>query len=117
MITPILYTYKAKLVRVIDADTVILELDRGFGDYSIKTVRLAGIDAPELRGKDKEKGIKAKEWVDEKLKDKQITIQSLKLDSFGRAIAKIWYWDKDKWISLNDKLVKNRLAVPYRKDI
>ncbi len=118
MITPILYTYMAKLNRVIDADTLVLEIDRGFKDYSIKTNRLARIDAPEIRGENKEDGIKAKEWVEQKLIATSITIQSLELDSFGRAIAEVWYWEEenDRWISLNDRLVDMNLATPYLKD-
>ena len=44
-----LWTYRARTIRVIDGDTVVLEADVGFGCRYEATVRAAGIDAPELR--------------------------------------------------------------------
>ncbi len=116
MIEPILYLYSAKLIRIIDADSIIVKIDRGFKDFSIKTLRLARIDAFEVKGKEKEKGLEAKEWVEKTLiKYPNIIIQSLKLDSFGRSIAELWYWEEEQWINLNDKLLDLKLAIPYQK--
>ena len=42
--------YKAKLVRVIDGDTIVLNLDLGFDVTRKTTVRLAGIDTNEVHG-------------------------------------------------------------------
>ena len=42
-------TYPARLTRVIDGDTVIVEVDHGFRIYSTQTVRVLGVNAPELR--------------------------------------------------------------------
>lgn len=113
---PILYTYSAKLIRVIDGDSIIVEIDRGWKDYSIKTLRLARVNTPEIRGNDKEKGLKAKAWVEETLKKyPQITIESLKLDGFGRSIAELWYWEEEKWVNLNNKLLELELAIAYEK--
>lgn len=43
----ILYHYKAKLLRVIDGDTVKLDVDLGFRMHFIHLFRLSGINAPE----------------------------------------------------------------------
>lgn len=43
------YRYRALLDRVIDADTLKLRVDLGFGVWTVVTVRLRGIDTPELR--------------------------------------------------------------------
>lgn len=116
MIDPILYTYEASLIRVVDADTIILDLDRGFKDHSIKTIRLSRVDAPEIRGEEKEQGKVAKQWVEETLsKSDRLTIQSQKLDAFGRSIAELWYWEGDRWINLSDELLEKGLARKYQK--
>ena len=43
-----MYTYQAKLIEVIDADTVDLLIDLGFGVHVKERCRLYGIDAPEM---------------------------------------------------------------------
>lgn len=44
-----MYTYAAKLLRVIDGDTIEADIDLGFDMHYIAKVRLMGINAPELR--------------------------------------------------------------------
>jgi micrococcal nuclease len=46
-----LYVYRAELVRVVDGDTVELHVDLGFKVAQRMTIRLAGLDAPELRAR------------------------------------------------------------------
>ncbi len=43
-----LYTYKAEVARVVDADTFLLTIDTGFDNWLDSRVRLRGIDAPEI---------------------------------------------------------------------
>ena len=43
-----MFTYQAKLIEVIDADTVDLLIDLGFGVHVKERCRLYGIDAPEM---------------------------------------------------------------------
>ena len=60
-----MYEYRAKIVRVIDGDTVDVDIDLGFGIWmKNERVRIMGIDTPESRTRDKvEKkfGLAAKE--------------------------------------------------------
>ena len=49
-----MYTYKAKLDRVVDGDTVDAHIDLGFDITIHKRIRLAGIDTPESRTRDLE---------------------------------------------------------------
>ena len=53
---PDLYKYKARILRVIDGDTVEAEIDLGLKIFTNQKIRLSQIDSPEVRGKDKEKG-------------------------------------------------------------
>ncbi|RLA42168.1 MAG: hypothetical protein DRQ64_00300 [Gammaproteobacteria bacterium] len=44
------YTYKAKVLRVVDGDTIDLEIDLGFRQFGKHRCRLHGIDTPETYG-------------------------------------------------------------------
>jgi micrococcal nuclease len=58
-----MYQYKAKLIRVVDGDTVDAMIDCGFNTFKKERIRLYGIDTPETRTRDKkekEKGLAAK---------------------------------------------------------
>ena len=49
-----MYEYKTKLVKVVDGDTVDVDIDLGFGVWLKKErVRIMGIDTPESRTRDK----------------------------------------------------------------
>ena len=50
-----MYEYKCKIDRVVDGDTVDVDIDLGFGIWLRKErVRLYGIDTPECRTRDLE---------------------------------------------------------------
>jgi micrococcal nuclease len=117
MLTPsTLYFYKAVPFYIIDGDTVDMEVDLGF-ETNVKTrFRLYGINAWETSGKDKEKGLKAKEFVEKSIKNKPCMIVSLKdkRDKYGRwlAIVLVPYGEgKDEYWILNQSLVDNGHAI------
>jgi endonuclease YncB( thermonuclease family) len=60
-----MYEYAAKLVRIIDGDTFVAQLDLGFKIHKIETVRLSGINTPESRtrnAEEKRHGLVAKKF-------------------------------------------------------
>ena len=61
-----MYEYKVKILRVVDGDTVDVDIDLGFGVWLKKErVRIMGIDTPESRTRDKVEnkfGMAAKKW-------------------------------------------------------
>ena len=60
-----LWTYRARLRRVIDADTMELVIDTGFHSQHIERVRVADIDAPEARTDEgRAAALWAYEWFD-----------------------------------------------------
>ena len=67
-----MHEYKAKMLRIVDGDTVDVDIDLGFGVWLKKQrIRLYGIDTPESRTRDKvEKmyGMAAKAFVQDNLK-------------------------------------------------
>ena len=80
-----MYEYRCKVIKVIDGDTVDVDIDLGF-DIIIKgeRVRIMGIDTPESRTRDKvEKkyGLKSKKFLQDQLKKaKSITIRTYKFN-------------------------------------
>ncbi len=62
-----MYAYRCIVVKVIDGDTVDVDIDLGFGVWMKKQrIRLFGIDTPESRTRDLEEkkyGLMAKEMV------------------------------------------------------
>jgi len=115
-----MYEYRCKLRKVVDGDTVDIDVDLGFGVWlQDERVRLYGIDTPESRTRDLEEkkyGLAAKEYVENFLDDEWLTLKTKEYDSkgkFGRILGELWrtssYADK----SLNDYLVEKHHAVPY----
>ena len=85
-----MYHYKATLVRVVDGDTIDVDIDLGFDVWLKKQrVRLAGIDAPESRTRNKlEKalGLAAKERLIE-LCSEEMQLESFGKGKFGRILG------------------------------
>jgi endonuclease YncB( thermonuclease family) len=78
---------EATVIKVIDGDTITVLAQSG----KIK-VRLAEIDAPE---KDQPYGLVAKNKLQEKILDKNITLQKKTIDRYGRLVAKVFLDKRD----------------------
>ena len=109
-----MYEYNAKVLRVVDGDTVDVEFDLGFNILFRERVRLDGIDTPEIfstkKGSDEyNKGMEAKTYVEQRLSGKNIIIQTKKdkKGKYGRYIGTILV----DGINLNEELVTKELAV------
>ena len=93
----IMYEYKAKLIKVVDGDTVDAMIDCGFSVFRKERIRLKGINAPESRTRDKEekkKGLAAKARLQELIKDgKNEFIVKTSLDKkgkYGRLLGELY---------------------------
>lgn len=112
-----MYTYHAKVDRVVDGDTVDLVIDLGFKITTLQRIRLRGINTPETYNvkKDSEeykKGMVAKEYVIKRVEENnhQVVVETNKdVGKFGRYIGVIRFADSP--VSLNDDLVVKGLAV------
>lgn len=108
--------YKAKLVRVVDGDTLVLNFDLGFKIHVEQHVRLLGINTPELIGEQHEAGKLAKQAVVEALEhavgDLVVkTHKPAKKDKYGRYVAEVFYVDTlGSIVNLNEWLVAQGLA-------
>lgn len=111
-----MYTYKAKLVRVIDGDTIDAEIDLGFNVVIRQRIRLYGIDTPESRTRDleeKERGLAAKQRLTEIL-PKEFIVKTMlnKRGKFGRILG-VLYINMNDETSVNDMLVEEGHAIQY----
>lgn len=97
------WLWKAKVVRVIDGDTIEVMADRGYGDYRKMRLRLKDINTPELTDKDpvvRAKAVAAKEYLESLLPpDTILVFESFKL-SFDRYVADIWF--ESDYLSASD---------------
>ncbi len=114
-----MYEYKAKLVRVIDGDTIDCVIDLGFDVRLKERIRLKGIDTPEVRTRDleeKAKGLAAKERVIEAFRYSSDFVVSTELDKkgkYGRILGTIML--PDRKVSLNQMLLDEGHAKVYDK--
>ena len=105
----------SRVIRVIDGDTFVVDIDQ-FPDLIGKhiSVRIYGIDTPELRGKcDREKdlAVKAKERVEALLNSSEtIVLENLSRGSFFRIVADVIV----DGVDLGELILNEGLAMPYR---
>jgi len=115
-----MYEYRCKIVKIVDGDTVDVDIDLGFGVWMHKErIRLYGIDTPESRTRDldeKKYGLIAKGWIEKfmPLGSMQTLItQKDKSGKFGRILGKFRVNDGSYDIILNDWMISNHHAVAY----
>lgn len=103
------YNYSARLVRVIDGDTIEVNIDLGFSIHFTTKVRLLGLDTPEMIGANRARAIAAREVLKAMLENQEINLRTTKTDKYGRYLAEIWI-DKT---NVNQWLITNGFAVAY----
>jgi micrococcal nuclease len=113
--------YVKKITKVVDGDTIDVEIDLGFDISFTSRVRLAGIDTPESRTRDlaeKALGLESKEYLKNHLKDaKSIVIKTEKMNStekFGRILG--WLYVNGETVSVNDMMINDGYAWGYMGD-
>ena len=117
-----MYEYKCKILRVVDGDTVDVDIDLGFGVWMHKErVRMMGIDTPESRTRDlveKAFGIASKDRLKELLPIGSIQVLKTEIDrsgedkkgKFGRILGDFLVDDNRR---CTDILVEDGHAVAY----
>lgn len=103
-----MYEYRAKIVRLIDGDTVVADVELGFHTSLRSTFRLSGINTPEIRGVERPRGLAATEYLQQAISEltngtNELTIRTHKdrTGKYGRYLAELWIGD----INLNKALV------------
>ena len=111
-----------KINRVVDGDTIDVTIDLGFDLYKKERVRVAGVDTPEKRTRDKEEkvlGIDATNWLKERLEaaikgDDELTIRTELVGGvgkYGRLLGWLYIGDAEK--SLNELMISEGYAWSY----
>ena len=110
-----MYEYKCKILRVVDGDTVDIDIDLGFGIWVHKErVRMMGIDTPESRTKDlteKQFGLASKARLKELLPIGSIQILKTEIDKSGE--------DKKGKFGriLGDFLIERNVSGSYEQNV
>lgn len=105
-----MYEYKALITKVVDGDTVDAIVELGFYLSAKLRLRLDKIDAPEMRGIESELGKISKQYLIDRILNKEVIIQTQKSDVFGRWLATIFLEGED----INDTMLKTGYAKEYK---
>ena len=117
-----MHTYRCTILRVVDGDTVDVDIDLGFGVWNRgERIRVLGIDTPETRTRDlteKVYGNLAKNFVKDYLPVGSTQILQTEKDStgkFGRILGDfdVYCHDTDSWRPVTKIMIEEHHAVPY----
>ena len=111
-----------KIDKVLDGDTIDVTIDLGFDLFKKERVRIAGVDTPEKRTRDKEEkalGIDATEWLKLQLNDviksdDELVIRTELVGGvgkYGRLLG--WLYVGESNISVNEQMISQGYAWEY----
>ena len=116
--------YIDEVVRVIDADTIQVVFDLGFHLKLNATCRLWGINAPEVRGPEREKGKAATECLKELITGKTLWCRTKKnpkkqQGKYGRWLVDVFIESdgEENGMNVNRELIRRGHAVVYMADL
>lgn len=105
-----------RVIKVYDADTITIASKLPYDASPIYrlSVRLNGIDTPEIKGKgvsDEEKNAAkvARDFVYNLVFNKYVRLENVQSEKYGRILADVYIGDTH----LNELLIKERYAVKY----
>lgn len=105
---------KGIVIKVYDGDTITIASKLPYPDSPLYrfSVRLNGIDCPEIKGKDeneKECAQIAKNEVSKLIMNKIVTLKNIQTEKYGRILADVYIEN----LHVNQHLIEKRLAVKY----
>ena len=105
-----------RVIKVYDADTITIASKLPYDDSPMYrlSVRLNGIDTPEMKGKgvsdeEKEAAKHARDFVSNLVLNKVVRLENIESEKYGRILADVYIGDKH----LNNLLLQERYAVKY----
>lgn len=108
-----------KVIKVYDGDTITVASRLPGSDTCYRfSVRLAGIDCPEIKSRsasEKEVAQLAKQFVTSQVMDQVVELKNVEMEKYGRLLAQVWYHESytgDR-LCLNEEICGRRLAVAY----
>jgi len=91
-----LYQYRAFVTKVYDGDTITVEIDLGFNSFiKGEKVRLNRINAPEITGNTREKGLLTRDYLCSLILEKEILLETIKdkKGKYGRYLGEVFVKD------------------------
>lgn len=122
-----LYYYVAQVTNVYDGDTMTVDLDLGLGVWRHgQTIRLWKINAPELKGAERDRGLAVRDLVREQVLNKSVLVRTIldkrgadRSEKFGRLLGEVLIPNADpraEPVNLNELLLAQGLAGPMGED-
>tara|TARA_Y200000002_G_scaffold358623_1_gene342171 strand:+ start:590 stop:1021 length:432 start_codon:yes stop_codon:yes gene_type:complete len=117
-----MYEYKCEIVKIVDGDTIDVNIDLGFGTWiHNERIRLNGIDTPESRTRDleeKKAGLYAKKCVEGFMPVGSSQVLMTKKDKsgkFGRVLGDFIIYDgqEDRNMGIVEYMIKHNIGVEY----
>jgi endonuclease YncB( thermonuclease family) len=113
-VPPISY---GKVVKVYDGDTITVAtpLDGTRAPIYHFSVRLRGIDSPEIRGKtpeEKAAATKARDALSAKILNRMVFLQNIDTEKYGRVLADVYLEEPQKQ-SISEWMLEHHYAVAY----
>ncbi len=101
-------------IKVYDGDTITVASKMPWSESPLYrfSVRLNGIDTPEIKGKDeaeKRIAVKARDALGEKILQKQLMLKNVTTEKYGRLLADVYC----NGVHLNKWMIDQRYAVEY----
>ena len=111
------HTYPCTVLRVIDGDTVDVQVPV-WGDRVIirERIRLAGINAPEIHGPERPAGLRAKDWLSEQVTSGEVLLRTAaERGKYGRTLGVLLVRRDGKLVDLCAEMVKLGFAERYER--
>ena len=101
-----MYQYKAKVLNVVDGDTIDVSIDLGLQIHTLQRIRLYGIDTPE-RG---QPGfLEASDRLKYLILDKNVIIKTYKVSKYGQYLGEIMFDE----MNINEMMITEGHAKKY----
>jgi micrococcal nuclease len=116
-----LYYYAALVTEVYDGDTLTVDLDLGLGMWRRgQRIRLWKLNAPELHGSERERGLVVRDFVRARVLGKTVLVRTIldkrgvdSTEKFGRLLGEILLEDETGAVlNLNEHLLASGLVRP-----
>jgi len=112
-----MYEYACQPVRVIDGDSIVLDIDLGLHITARESCRLWGIDAPEIRGEERPQGLDSRKFLEWLIDGDYKFICHTHRDKkgkYGRYLVDLWMINSvDEEVCINTTMVEEGYAEKY----
>lgn len=110
-----MYEYRARMLKVVDGDTIDLDVDLGLRVHVHERIRLLGINAPELHSSnadEREAAKKASDFLRSLTANGDLTVKTQKdsQEKYGRYLGTLF---DSTGLNINEELIKAGHATAY----